>query len=286
VWRIPENVKVEEAAGVSLVALTAAQAIWYRLGLAAPFEYDRELVVKENPAWAEYQNAEANGGSGQVNFFIYGASTAVGLYAAQMIRLSAEASGKSVRLFGAASKARWPMLKSEPYSYDHLVDYRDDDWPEQITKLANGGGMHYVYDCISEGTSVQRSLSTLSPNGRAAIVRSREGGAWSATAELPTEPIYGGVWEGLGEEVQYTGFTIKKSVAARHFAVEFYKWLSGVVGSKLMPVPIRSMPGGLERVVQDGFQLLGASTMNPREAISRDEEWMKPVSAEKLVYQM
>jgi NADPH:quinone reductase-like Zn-dependent oxidoreductase len=274
VWKVPQSVKVEEAAGVSLVALTAAQGMWFRLGLKAPFSYDEERILGEQP----------EDGSEMLNFFIYGASTSVGLHAAQMVRLSAKASGKTIRLFGAASKARWDMLRSEPYGYDFLVDYRDKNWPEQVRELSGGAGMHMAYDCISEGDSVAKVSSTLTANGRSAIVRSRAGGAWKAD-DLPVEPIYGAVWEGLGEEIQYQGFTVKQSPAARKFAAAFYQWLSEGAGSELIPVPIRSMPGGLEKVVEDGFKLLGPGSMEQRQ-IERSEEWMRPVSAEKLVYKL
>jgi NADPH:quinone reductase-like Zn-dependent oxidoreductase len=281
VWRIPDAFPVEEAAGVSLVALTAAQGIWYRLGLKAPFAYDHEAVLNEHPEWRKNAGNELE----TINMFVYGASTSVGLYAAQMARLAAKASGKKIKLFGAASKARWDFLKAAPYAYDHLVDYRDENWPEQIRKLSGDVGMHYAYDGISEGESVPRVVSTLANSkSRMAIVRSRAGGAWKAD-NLPVEPIYGAVWEGLGEEIQYQGFTVAKSPAARSFAVAFYKWLDGAMGSELVPVPVRLMPGGLEKVVDDGFRVLGAGKMEDRE-ISRQEEWMRPVSAEKLVYRV
>ena len=201
-----------------------------------------------------------------------------------MVQLSAKASGRTIRLYGAASKARWDMLGTEPYNYDHLVDYRDNDWPEQVKKLSAGAGIHFAYDCISEGYTVQRVTSTLGNNGKIAIVRSRTSGAWRA-GELPDEPIYGAVWEGLGEEVQYQGFVVKKSPAARNFAVAFYNWLGIAISSEIMVNPIRLMPGGLSKVVEDGFHLLGPGGMGARQA-NRMEEWMKPVSAQKLVYKL
>jgi len=281
VWKVPDRVGLEEASGVSLVALTAAQGVWYRLGLRAPFEFNRDAVLAEHPEWAtNYREREEE----DLAFFIYGASTSVALYAAQFVRLSALASGRKIRLFGAASKARWQFLKDAPYGYDGLVDYRDADWPAQIRALAGGRGVDFAYDCISEADSVVRVSSTLADGGKVAIVRSRAGGAWKAD-DLPVEPIYGAVWEGLGEEVQYQGFTVKKSVAAREFAVEFYKWLGRSVGSQLVPNPIRLMPGGLEKVVEDGFALLGPGRMEDR-GEGRTEEWMRPVSAEKLVYKI
>lgn len=119
---------------------------------------------------------------------------------------------------------------------------------------------------------------------KCAIVRSREGGAWTAK-ELPVEPINGAVWEGLGEEVQYQVFTVERSLVARQFAVEFYRWLGEAVGGVLWPVPIRLVPGGLERVVEDGFRLLGSGSMDERD-VRREEEFMRPVSAEKIVYKI
>ncbi|KAF2831709.1 hypothetical protein CC86DRAFT_452680 [Ophiobolus disseminans] len=277
VWRIPDIVSSDEAAGVSLVALTAAQGIWYRMGLLAPFEYDREAVLKENLGWRQSDSSDGDE-PGTINVLIYSASTSVGLYAAQMARLSAKASGKKIKLFGTASKIRWEFLKAEPYAYDHLVDYRDKDWPQQIKTMSEGAGMNYAYDGLSEGESVARVASTLADNGKMAIVRSREGGAWKAS-DLPIEPTYGAVWEGLGEEVQYEGFTVRKSPAAREFAVAFYKWLSKALSSELRPVPIRLMPGGLEKVVEDGFALLGAGGVGHRQ-VKREKHWMRPPSVD------
>ncbi|KAF9728704.1 hypothetical protein PMIN04_004204 [Paraphaeosphaeria minitans] len=283
VWSVPDDFSFEEASGVSLVALTAAQAIWYRLGLPAPFEYDKVGVLEEHPEWT-WAREGTRELPDTIDFFVHGASTSVGLFAAQMMRNSAAVAGKRVRLFGAASKARWEMLKAAPLEYDHLIDYRDEDWPEQIRKMTGDVGVHFAYDCISEGSSVEKVSSTLAINGRSAIVRSRAGGAWKSDG-LSFEPIYGAVWEGLGEEVQYQGMMVDRSPAARDFAVAFYKWLGQAVGTSLKPVPVRRMPGGLSKVMEDGFQLLGSGNMDDRK-IEREEDWMKPLSAEKLVYSL
>ncbi|KAB2106976.1 hypothetical protein AG0111_0g5499 [Alternaria gaisen] len=281
VWKVPKSVTLEQAAGVSLVALTSAQAIWYRLGMEAPFVYDREQVFQEHPEWRSA--AQNRGDEADVtNVFVYGASTSVALFAAQMIRLSAKSSGKAIKLYGTASEARWKLLKAEPYGYDALVDYQDPDWPEKIRGFNGGIGIHYAFDCISEASSVERTCSTLARDGKIAIVRSREGGAWKPH-DISVEPIYGAVWEALGEEVQYQGFTVRRSPAARGFAVAFYAWLGESIASELSPNPIRLMPGGLGSVVRDGFQLLGAGGMEERRTV-RAEPWMRPVRAEKIVY--
>ncbi|KAK5680888.1 hypothetical protein LTS10_006646 [Elasticomyces elasticus] len=280
VWKLPAAVRVEEAAGVSLVSLTAAQGVWYCLGLPSPFAYDLEKKWGEHREWRAFQGREVGD---VLNFFIYGSSTSIALFAAQFIRLSAKASGRTIKLFGAASKGKHEMLKAEQYGYDYLVDYHDPDWDEQIARLADGEGMDYVYDCVSEGESVGRASGLLGQGGRSMVVRSRAGGAWTGEG-MAVEPIYNAVWEGLGEDVEYQGMVLKKSVAARGFAVAFYEWLSGVVGREVKAVPVRVMPGGLERIVGDGFALLGAGGMGDREVVERGEQWMRPVSGEKLVY--
>jgi hypothetical protein len=45
------------------------------------------------------------------------------------------------------------------------------------------------------------------------------------------------------------------------------------------------MPGGLDRIVPDGFALLGTGMPETRKVVGT-EPWMKPVSGEKLVYQL
>ena len=91
------------------------------------------------------------------------------------------------------------------------------------------------------------------------IIQAPEGQAWNTSAEeLGLEPSYGAVWEGLGEHVEYIGMTLPANAAARDFATAFYAWLSE--GGKIASNPVRLMPGGLEKVVEDGFTLLGTGT--------------------------
>ncbi|KAF1810165.1 GroES-like protein [Eremomyces bilateralis CBS 781.70] len=272
VWRVPSTLSFEEAATKNLCGLTAAQAVFFRLGLPAPFTWKGKEEEDRIRKWAKKE----------VYFFIAGASTSVGMYAAQLVRRSAEVNGATIRLLGAASKQRFSLLKSEPYGYDDLVDYRNNDWVEHIRALTGGKGVDFAYDCISEGNTVKTVSETLNNSGNMAIVRSREGNAWNAE-DLPVEPIYGAVWEGLGIEIQYQGFTVPTSPEARAFAVAFFKWLSE--GGELSANPVRLMPGGLDSIVKDGFLLLGPGSMEDREH-TRTESWMRPISAEKLVYRV
>ncbi|KAK3694159.1 chaperonin 10-like protein [Podospora appendiculata] len=280
VWRVPDTMALTHASAISLCALTAAQALFYRLGLPAPFDFPSQ----NTPAHPR--------DSTETTVFIYGASTSVGLYAAQLVRQSSKATGSRVRLVGAASTARFALLRAAPYVYDALVDYRDPAWPAQVRALsgAEGDGVDYALDCISEGTTVQAVCGTLKAGGgRVAVVRSRAARAWTVDGdgELPTEPIYGAVWEGLGVDVQYNhGIVVPASEEARKFASAFYRWLESGGEVKVLASPVRLMPGGLGRVVQDGFTVLGAVGVGERKRAERTEAWMAPVSAEKLVYEI
>lgn len=117
--------------------------------------------------------------------------------------------------------------------------------------------------------------STLNTRGKIAVTRSTEGGAWDSSGLLEgPEPSYGAVWEGLGERVEYQGFVLEASEGSRAFTEAFYAWLSG--SGKVVANPVRLMPGGLGKVVEDGFVLLGPGSMGDR-ANERKEEWMRPI---------
>ena len=71
----------------------------------------------------------------------------------------------------------------------------------------------------------------------------------------------------------------------RAFAVAFFEYLSSSLPIKANPV--RLMPGGLGKIVSDGFALIGSGKVADREkAKVRAEEWMRKISAEKLVYRI
>jgi NADPH:quinone reductase-like Zn-dependent oxidoreductase len=221
-------------------------------------------------------------GALQRYFFLYGASTSVAMYAAQLAHQSVKTSMRPIKLIGAASHGRFAKLSAAPYQYNYFVDYRDGKWPDKVREFSGGAGLDCAYDSISEGLTVQHVCKDLCPNGKLAIVRSREGGACEGNdLTEKVSPIYGAVWEGLGEEVLYKGVTVHALPEARRSAVACYEWLSS--GSHIEPNQVRLMPGGLERIVPDGFTLLATGAMQERLS-GRTAPYMRPVASEKLVY--
>lgn len=290
-WLVPDDITLEDAATISLCGLTAAQAIFLRLGFEAPFER------QSSSQSARLGSATAHGRDTRdpdpFYVLIYGASTSVGLYAAQLIHraLPPSSNGQKQRivLIGLASPARFPLLQSHPYSYSHLLDYRSPTWPTSVLALTNGKGIDLALDCISEGSTVANVSRTLRSQGKLAVTRSLEGEAWdSSDLKEGITPSYGAVWEGLGERVEYQGFVVEGSEESRECTRAFYEWLSATGGDgkgRLVANPIRHMPGGLEKVVEDGFALLGGGSMGDRRG-ERGEEWMRPISGEKMVYRI
>lgn len=83
--------------------------------------------------------------------------------------------------------------------------------------------------------------------------------------------------------------TIPANPEARVFATKFFNFLSTAAADgkvKLEPNPVRLMPGGLEKIVPDGFVLLGSGLVTQRPDTSRNEDYMRPVSGEKMVYKI
>lgn len=284
-----------------MCGLTAAQGVFARLGLPCPFastsgflhSLDRDITSP-------------------INFLIYGSSTSLGLYAAQLVRLSSVTSGRPIRLIGVAGASNHKLLSQPPYNYDLLVDYHDLDWPNRVWEATNNDGVQYALDCIAEGDSVEKVHSTFGPHGKLAVFRTPSGGGYDVS-KLRIKPIYGAVWEGLGAEIGYNGSDylplVRCTVAhqplisptiplgeilpanadARDFAAKFFSFLGSNAEAddiKLQPNPLRIMPGGLERVVPDGFTLLGKDGVSSRMTNDRLEKYMQPISAQKIVYRV
>lgn len=181
----------ESAATISLCGLTAAQGVFARLQLPCPFFNTRGFsglgLADDSPA----------------NVFIYGATSSLGLYAAQLVRASEKISGPRIRLIGAASASKHAILKQEPYGFDVLVDYRDTEWVGKVRGAARGG-VQYAIDAISRTPSVEQVEQTLAEEGQFAAFRSPALGGFDIT-KMRVKPLIGAVWEGLGVEVLYQG---------------------------------------------------------------------------------
>ncbi|CRG91355.1 hypothetical protein PISL3812_08403 [Talaromyces islandicus] len=266
-WSVADNVPLENAATISMCGLTAAQGLFYRLGFPCPFYGTSTFGDIEEP----------------VNVLIYGATTNVGLFAAQLVRIAEKTAGKKINLIGAASTSKHASLKESPFNYDVLVDYKEPDWPERVREATGGRGVMFAVDAVSVGATVAMVESTLSPLGRFAAYRTPAIGGFDMAA-LKIKPVVGPVWEGLGVEIGYHGVTLPANPEARRFAAAFFKYISNT--SFLLPVPIRLMPGGMDEIISEGFAVLRNSSLTSGTGLDRKEAHLQPVSMEKLVYKI
>jgi len=267
-FKIPEDVSFDEAATFPLCSLTAAQALFIRLQLPSPFP---------NP----FQHASVPRHSKTRTLLVYSASTSLGLFAVQLAKLITP----TINVLATASPSNHPILLS--LGADNIFDYRSPTWIDDV-KNASGGGIHYALDCISEDdTTGMISRCFVEGEGvgekRIAVIRST---AWDKNlVRKDVIPLYGAAWVGLGHEIAYNDGILPADPTHRAFAVAFFKYLSS--SSPVFPIkanPVRLMPGGLAEIAQDGFILIGSGKIADREKSEvRKEEWMRKISAEKLV---
>ncbi|KAF9005054.1 chaperonin 10-like protein [Cyathus striatus] len=277
---IPASVSYEEAASVPLCSLTAAQAsagiaLFIRLQLPSPFP---------NVFLSKSSQSEPLG------ILIYSASTSVGQYCIELAKLVRTPSGKPLRIFATASPKNHKMLLDK--GVEAVFDYKSDTWAEEVRNLC--GGVTGAVDCVSEGDTVAQVSQAFAPGG-GTIAAVRAPGTWLETGICSNViTFYSSVWWGLGYEVIHNDQSMPASPEWRAFTVAFFKFLSAGSPTNsgrfpIDPLHIRLMPGGLERIVPDGFPLLGYGNLGdrkdaPQDHPYKDKEWIKPISVEKLVY--
>ncbi|KAI0124003.1 chaperonin 10-like protein [Xylariales sp. AK1849] len=144
-FHIPQTVSFEEAATIPVAAVTAAIALYVDMKLPAPYD----------------SRKPAEGGE-RVPLLIYGVTSAVGAFAAKLVRLS------GLRpIIGIAGRAGGYVSTL----IDHVVDYRKGEdalvvaIEEILAKEGLGSKVPNVFDAISEGGSLEATLRFLDPNG-------------------------------------------------------------------------------------------------------------------------
>ncbi len=95
---------------------------------------------------------------------------------------------------------------------------------------------------------------------------------------------YMAAWTLLGKEFWYNGgIHFPAEPKHRELAASLYAYLSSpespLANGSLVANKVRLMEGGLERIVQDAFPLLGVGRVTERAAAN-------PISGEKLVYKL
>ncbi|KAH8100355.1 chaperonin 10-like protein [Cristinia sonorae] len=159
---------------------------------------------------------------------IYSATTSLGLFVLELSKLLRTSAGNPYRIFATASPKNHDKLLQ--LGVEKVSDYREPEWPR--------GG---TIACIRKST-------------------------WSKdNVREDVIGIYSSVWVGLGKDIIYNNELMPADPSWRKFTVEIYKWLSSATDRlPISPNPVRLMPGGLDRIVADGFTLKSQSLYYPK----------------------
>ena len=93
---------------------------------------------------------------------VQAAAGGVGTYAVQLAKLLGAGT-----VIGAASTPEKRDL-ARRLGADHVIDYTQDHWPEQVRAITGGRGVDVVLEMIG-GTIFRQSLSCLAPFGRCVV---------------------------------------------------------------------------------------------------------------------
>ncbi|KAI0093485.1 zinc-binding oxidoreductase ToxD [Irpex rosettiformis] len=133
-WKVPDNVKPEEAVGMNVGLLTAMQS----------FYNTKYLAIPTPPAKIE----------GNQWILIYGGSSSVGLYAIQLAKIS------GFKVVTTASPRNFDLLAS--LGADVVFDYRNPEVVDKI-KAVTGNTIHLALDTISSLDSQTLTINSLAP---------------------------------------------------------------------------------------------------------------------------
>lgn len=160
------------------------------MGLNAPFP---NPVAVEGPS------------SDPPTILIYSASTTIGLFAVELLRLARTPSGKSYRVFATASPKHHAKLLGR--GVEAAFDYRSKTWIEDVRKAS--GGICAAFDCISLGDSTAHISKTFVESGGViAVIRM---GLDEAGIKNGVKTIYSAVWVGLGHDFMFSGMRFRNT---------------------------------------------------------------------------
>ncbi|KAI8982823.1 GroES-like protein [Trametes punicea] len=241
VWVVPKNtVNHDEAATLGCAFWTAAQALFHktRLGLVEP------------PARAP----------GNEWIFIYGGSSAVGMFAIQLAHLA------GYKVVTTASPRNFNYVKS--LGADAVFDYKDPDVVKLI-KAATGDSITKALDAISLKDSQRITAEALAPSGGKVVLVLQP--VPDATSRKDVEFYPTLIYTALGRAFDFgSGKHYPVSPEDRAQIVEFLKKVPKLVEQgAIKPPAIKLWEGGLA-------------------AIPEGLDYMRKgkVSAEKIVYRV
>ncbi|WVQ77953.1 hypothetical protein IAT38_000033 [Cryptococcus sp. DSM 104549] len=227
-FKVPEGMKLEEAATFGIGWWTAVQTIIDHQGKAFP----PNTNVTGNP-W----------------YIIYGASSSVGLFGIQIAKVL------GYHVLAVCSPHSFDLVKS--YGADATVSYHDQAKAIEEAKQITGGGVEYALDTISEGDSFKIIIGMMGDKGKklcAILPPGEEAKKINPKIEIENTWMY----TFFGVEFDFTPVAPERMIIPyiahdRAFGAEVNRVTPDMItkyGIKANPVVIR---GGLDDVLK-GFE--------------------------------
>ncbi|KAI0306884.1 dehydrogenase [Multifurca ochricompacta] len=212
---IPKGWSFDDAAQIGLAALTAIMLLYETHSFPTPLE-------------------PAPPSADPLPVFVYGGSTAVGLFVVQFLKQA------GLRVITTAAPHNFELLKS--LGVEEVYNHYENDIGKRIRE-ATGGKLRHAVDTYSEGSSPQIVSDALSEEGGlVAQVLPYD----SPRSEVTVRVIL--VYDLLGQDFEWP-WPFKVTEEAKKNSVIYGKLLSDILGQgKIKPMPIVILPNGLASV--------------------------------------
>ncbi|KAF1990275.1 groes-like alcohol dehydrogenase [Aulographum hederae CBS 113979] len=220
-YRIPDGTSFEDAASLGLPYITAALGLFNSLRLPSP--------------WAPATT--------KTPLVIYGASSAVGLYAVKLARLANI--HPIIAIAGQGGKIVAPFL--DPGRGDALIDYRQEHVALIAEVKSKAGDVENALDAISTLQTVELMGEIVNPKtGTVAIVLKQDDPP-NVPAGVSMPLVFApALWEPIANDVGDEHATGSDYAGLKAFAVVYYHYLTYALGKGLLEShPAEVVPGGL-----------------------------------------
>ena len=230
-FRIPDHVSFEEAAAFPIPFVTAALALYQKLNLNDP------LAGKKSDEFV----------------LIYGGSSAVGVQAIQLAKLS------GYRVIATASEKNFELLSK--LGAEKCFDYKSSDVVDQI-KAYTENKLMLELDTISEEKSLKISTAVLAPKGKLILLLPPP-----KDLRSDIEVINVLAYTTLGKALNYGPFNVPAQPQDKTFATKTWQQLTDLLTQKkIQPSPIKEISGGLNGI-QEGFDYMSSGKVSGEKVV-------------------
>ncbi|EXA30363.1 hypothetical protein FOVG_18235 [Fusarium oxysporum f. sp. pisi HDV247] len=242
VYKVPDGMDLAGAATLGVSLATSALSLWDALQL--PGTPDKPRDACRAPGYV----------------LVYGASTATGTMALQLLKLSGYTS------IATCSPRNFDLVKS--YGAVHAFDYADEDAAvHAIRRTTGANGLEYALDCIADRFSVKCCFGAMArTGGRYVCLERLAEGLRPRRRSIKQEFVF--ALDVFGEPITaYKGYERDPGPGKHQFAVRWYRVFQKLLDDgKLRPHPVQLLENGFEGA-KNGLGLLRSGSVSGRKLV-------------------